>query len=208
VARRPPFVGLTGGIGAGKSTVLAVFGELGAATASSDDHVRALYEEPEVVAAVAERFGPRVFVEGRVDRGAVADVVFTDAPQRRWLEGLLHPLVARRTAQWREAQERREPPPPLMVHEIPLLFEAGIDRIPNWLDAIVVVVAPPDLRATRAAARGAGHRHLAGRQAAQLSDDEKAARADIVIENAGSLDDLRARVGEAYEALLAGPPAA
>src|SRR4051812_11683791 len=101
-ASRVPFVGLTGGLGAGKSTALAALGRLGAATISTDSIVHGLYECPEVRDAVVARFGEEVAPGGVVDRSAVARLAFATAEERGWLEGLLWPRVGARVAAWRE----------------------------------------------------------------------------------------------------------
>lgn len=189
---RVPFVGLTGGLGAGKSTALDALERLGAATLSSDRVVHELYGSDEVRDAVVERWGSEVLGEdGAVDRSAVADRVFAAPDERQWLEGLLWPLVGRRVADWREELERRDPPPRAAVVEVPLLFEAGLDGL---YDATVAVVAPERVRAERAAGRG--HAAVDERAARQLPQDEKARRATYVVENAGSIADLERELSD------------
>jgi len=188
---RLPFVGLTGGLGAGKSTALAALERLGAATLSTDAVVHDLYASPEVRDAVVARWGAGVAPGGVVDREAVARRAFADPAERAWLEGLLWPLVARRVADWRAEQERRDPPPAAAVVETPLLFEAGME---GAYDATIAVVADEAVRARRAAARG--HQALDERAARQLAQDEKAARATHAVENSGSLGELEQRLAE------------
>ena len=179
----PPFVGLTGGIGAGKSEALAALSRLGAATISTDRVVHDLYEDPAVRDAVVDRWGPSVVVEGRVDRAAVARFAFASDEERGWLEGLLWPLVGERVAAWRAAESLRDPV--ALVVETPLLFEAGLEG--NY-DATIAIVADEEVRAARAGARG--HAALDERTARQLSQAEKASRATYAVENSGSLRDL------------------
>ena len=179
----PPFVGLTGGIGAGKSEALAALSRLGAATISTDQVVHDLYEDPAVRDAVVDRWGPSVVVEGRVDRRAVARFAFASDEERGWLEGLLWPLVGERVAAWRAAESSKEPV--ALVVETPLLFEAGLEG--NY-DATIAIVADEDVRAARAGARG--HEALDERTARQLSQAEKASRATYAVENSGSLREL------------------
>jgi dephospho-CoA kinase len=179
----PPFVGLTGGIGAGKSEALAALSRLGAATISTDRVVHDLYEDPAVRDAVVDRWGPSVVVEGRVDRRAVARFAFASDEERRWLEGLLWPLVGERVAAWRAAESSKEPV--ALVVETPLLFEAGLEG--NY-DATIAIVADEAVRAARAGARG--HEALDERTARQLSQTEKASRATYAVENSGSLREL------------------
>src|SRR3712207_4063027 len=120
-----PFVGLTGGVGAGKSTALAALERLGAATLSTDAVVHELYGSDELREAVAERWGPDVVRGGEVDRAAVAARVFASEEDRRWLEQTLWPRVGARVAEWRAELDGRDPPPRAAVVEVPLLFEAG-----------------------------------------------------------------------------------
>jgi dephospho-CoA kinase len=189
--RRVPFVGLTGGLGAGKTTALAALERLGAATLSTDAVVHELYGSDEVRDAVVARWGPDVAPGGIVDRAAVARRAFADPAERAWLEGLLWPLVARRVADWRAEQERRDPPPAAAVVETPLLFEAGME---DAYDATIAVVADEAVRARRAAARR--HHALDERAARQLGQDEKVARATHAVENSGSLEELERRLAE------------
>jgi dephospho-CoA kinase len=176
----PPFVGLTGGIGAGKSEALAALARLGAATISTDAIVHALYEEPEVRDAVVARWGPRVAPDGRVDRSAVAEHAFGTPEDRAWLEQLLWPRVGRKVAEWRMSATGRA-----LVVETPLLFEAGLE---GGYDATIAIVADEKVRNERAAARG--HAALDERTARQLSQDEKASRATYAVENSGTLEHL------------------
>jgi dephospho-CoA kinase len=180
-----PFIGLTGGIGAGKSTALAAFERLGAAVLSTDAVVHELYASPEVRDAVVERFGGEVAPEGVVDRAALARAVFATEEDRSWLEQLLWPRVGRRIADWREEMAHAEPPPPAAVIEVPLLFESGMD---HGFDATIAVVAEESIRAERAGARG--HQALAERSARQLSQEEKAHRATYAVVNDGSVEEL------------------
>jgi dephospho-CoA kinase len=189
-------LGLTGGIGAGKSTALAAFEQLGCPTLSSDEIVRALYAEPAVRAAVAEHFGPEVLGEdGQVARPALAARVFADEEARRWLERLLHPLVAEALESWRREQET-ERPGALLVHEVPLLFEAGLaDRY----DAVVLITAPDELRRARVPER------YDERAATQLPEADKVVRADHVYVNDGTPAELQRWVADLVSGLLAEP---
>src|SRR3954451_1755414 len=119
---RVPFVGLTGGIAAGKSEALKALERIGAATLSTDSVVHELLTTGEVRDQLVERFGEEVAPEGEIDRGAVADHVFSDDEQRKWLEELLWPRVGERMATWREKLDHADPPPRAAVVEVPLLF--------------------------------------------------------------------------------------
>ncbi len=190
----PPFVGLTGGIGAGKSEALAALERLGAATLSTDAVVHDLLESDEVRALLVERFSDRVAPDGPIDRNAVAGVVFEDPNEREWLEGVLWPRVGERVAAWREEVVRRDPPARAAVVEVPLLFEAGMDGV---FDHTIAVVADEQVREERAAARG--HAGVDSRSARQLSQKEKAERAEYVVENDGDLADLQRKLSSVLE---------
>ena len=183
---RVPFVGLTGGIGAGKSEALRALAELGAATLSSDAVVHELLATDELRAALVERLGLGVAPGGTVDRSRVAELAFGDPAHRDWLEGLLWPRVGERVRTWRAKVEAADPRPPAAVVEVPLLFEAGMERV---FDNTLAVVAEEAVREDRASARG--HAALASRTGRQLSQTEKAQRADFIVRNDGSLDELR-----------------
>ena len=177
---------MTGGIGAGKSEALKALGELGAATLSTDAVVHELYAEPEVVGLIVERLGEEVAPGGEVDRSLVAERVFADPQRREWLEGVLWPRVGQRMAAWKAEVDAADPAPPAAVVEVPLLFESGMDAA---FDHTIAVVADEDVRERRAAERG--HAALASRAGRQLSQKEKSERAEFVVRNDGSLDELK-----------------
>jgi dephospho-CoA kinase len=189
---RVPFVGLTGGIAAGKSEALRALERAGAATLSTDDVVRELLTTGEIRDALVERFGDEVAPGGEVDRSAVAEVVFSDPEKREWLEGLLWPRVGQRIADWRDELEHADPRPRAAVVEVPLLFESGMEAV---FDRTIAVVADESVRSERAGTRG--HRRVDERTSRQLSQEEKAQRADIVVRNDGSLDDLQRALSSA-----------
>ncbi|HXD58713.1 MAG TPA: dephospho-CoA kinase [Thermoleophilaceae bacterium] len=190
----PPFVGLTGGIGAGKSEALSALERLGAATLSTDAVVHELLESGEVRDLLVERFGERVAADGRVDRNVVATVVFGDPDERKWLEGVLWPRVGARVNEWREQIAHRDPPPRAAVVEVPLLFESGMEAV---FDHTIAVVADEDLRRERAAKRG--HAGVDSREAVQLSQSEKAERADYIVRNDRDIDDLQQELSGVLE---------
>lgn len=191
-----PFVGLTGGLGAGKSTALAALRRQGAQTISSDAVVHELYADHEVRNAVVDRFGPEVAPDGVVDRTAIAQRVFAVPDERAWLEALLWPRVGERVAAWRAAVDERDPPPRAAVVETPLLFEAGLE---GGYDATIAVIADEDVRAARAAARG--HHGVDERSARQLSQEEKAARATYVVLNNATVEELERSLAEVLDKL-------
>lgn len=196
-----PFVGLTGGMGVGKSTALAALERLGARTISSDAVVHELWAGSEQLhQAVVERWGAEVAPDGKVDRAAVAERAFADADERAWLEQLLWPLVGARVAAWlseaREQPQAGQRAPRAAVVEVPLLFEAGLEGI---YDATIAVVSEEQLRRDRAAARG--HALVDERTARQLSQREKAERATYVVRNDGSEDELERELSAVLDML-------
>ena len=192
-------VGLTGGIASGKSTVSALLAEAGAVVIDADLLAR------EVVARgttgldrVVEAFGPEVLTEdGDLDRAKVGAVVFADEEKRRVLEGIVHPLVFERIVELEEAA----PEDALVVHDIPLLAESGRA---DTFDAVVVVDAPAEVQVERMVRdRGWSREDAEARIAAQAGREERRAIASYVIDNTGTLDDLRRRVAEVLDDLRA-----
>jgi len=194
-------VGLTGGIGAGKSAVAATLSDLGAFIVDTDVIAR------EVVAPNSDglreiaRVWPQAVRGGALDRAALADIVFADPKARERLNGLLHPHI-RRIALEREG---RAQPGQLVVHVVPLLFETGYDRL---VDKSVLVVAPLEQRIARIVARDKlDEARVRARMAAQIEPDRARDVADFVIENDGNLNHLRERTAAVY-AVLEGSPTA
>ncbi len=192
-------VGLTGGIGAGKSAVAAVFAGLGAFVIETDAIAR------EVVAPNSDglreiaRVWPQAIRGGALDRAALAEIVFSDPRARERLNALLHPHI-RRIAIERETGAK---PGRLVVHVVPLLFETGYDRI---VDKSVLVVAPLEQRIARVVERDKlDETRVRARMAAQIEPERARASADFIIENDGNLKHLHDRAGAVYEALTANP---
>lgn len=186
---RPILVGVTGGIGAGKSALVDALVERGAAAFSADAAVRDLYRTATVQSQVRQRWGDgvRAGADGSVDRDAIARIVFADEQERRWLESVLHPLVADAWDEFVDAKRAQEHPPRIIVAEVPLLFEAGLaDRY----DVVVVVTAPEQLRLARVEARGDASAMARQRAAVQMPERDKLARADVVLHNDGDRDAL------------------
>jgi dephospho-CoA kinase len=186
-------IGLTGGIAAGKSEALAAFERLGAATISSDAVVHELLDSEPLLGRLVERWGADVAPEGRVDRTRIGEVVFADPEQLTWLEAQIHPLVGERIATWLGALPGDAE---VAVVEVPLLFEAGMEDV---FDTTVAVVTAEDIRRLRAEARG--HALVGEREARQLAQEEKAARADHVVENDGTIEDLERALSALIETL-------
>lgn len=191
-------VGLTGGAGAGKSTVAVALAHRGATVVDADALAR------EVVApgtpghqAVLAAFGREVLAaDGTINRAALAARVFSDAGERRRLEAIVHPLVG---ARWAE-QLAAAPPATILVHDVPLLVEAGLAR---RYDVVVVVDVPLDVQRARLVARGLRPGDADARIAAQATRAERLAVADVVIDNSGDTSDLDSQLDRLWTRLLA-----
>ncbi|HEY8449992.1 MAG TPA: dephospho-CoA kinase [Bacillota bacterium] len=178
-------IGLTGGIGTGKSRVARLLGELGAEVLSADQIAREVVEPGRpAYAAVVARFGPEVVArDGTIDRRALAERVFSDEQSRKDLEAIVHPAVRAETAARLAALRARPDPPAVVVVEVPLLFEAGRERD---FDEVWVVRADEATAVRRAASRdGVDEEHIRARLRAQWPLEEKVRRADVVIDNDG-----------------------
>ena len=192
-------VGLTGGVASGKSTVAEILTELGAVVIDADQLARDVVARGTPgLAAVVDEFGSELLTpEGDLDRPAMAKLVFGDEQARKRLEGIVHPLV------FEEVQrlEEQAPPDALVVHDIPLLAESG--RAETF-DAVVVVDAPADVQVRRMVEeRGWTREDALARMEAQASREDRRAIATYVIENDGTLDDLRHQVEDVYARLTA-----
>jgi dephospho-CoA kinase len=196
-----PLVGLTGGLGAGKSEALRILGELGAATLSTDAVVHELLATDELHDVVVARLGDEVATGGALDRSLIAERVFGDDEARGWLEGELWPRVGQRMAKWKREVDALDPAPPVAVVEVPLLFESGMEQA---FDATIAVIAGEDIRAERAGARG--HASVDQRTGRQLSQEEKAQKADYTVRNDGTLDELRENLSRVLARLDTPPP--
>lgn len=190
---RPLTIGLTGGIAAGKSEALAAFERLGAATISSDAVVHELLDSEPLVGRLTERWGPEVAPDGQVDRARIGEIVFADRDELGWLEAQIHPLVGERIGAWLTALPGGAE---VAVVEVPLLFESGMEGV---FDTTVAVVAGEELRRARAEARG--HVLVDERETRQLAQNEKASRAEHVIENEGTVEDLEQALSGLVEKL-------
>jgi dephospho-CoA kinase len=194
-------VGLTGGIGSGKSAVARMFAELGVPVVDADRVARDVVQRgSDGLAEVVAAFGSDVVgANGELDRKKLADRVFGDEPARKKLEGILHPRIALRSMELLGALSNAGHP--YAIYEAALLVENGSYRTMN---ALVVVTASPSTQIERVRARdGLGEDAARARIAAQLSLEEKVRVADYVIENDGSLEATRARTEEVHRALLA-----
>ncbi len=186
-------VGLTGGIGSGKSTVARLLADRGAFVVDADEVAREVVAPgtPGLARVVAE-FGPGVVAaDGSLDRAALARTAFSNENQRARLNAILHPLIARRTAELMASA----PSNAARVHDVPLLAELGLA---DQYDLVIVVDAPDEVRLARLRDRGIGEDDARARMAAQSSRDQRRAIADIVIDNSGNLEYLAGQVERAW----------
>jgi dephospho-CoA kinase len=175
---------------------------LGAQTVDADALVRWTYNDPAFRAAVADRFGPEALAEdGSVDRVALAGIVFQDTGALDDLEQLVHPAVLSQIVTIIQAYRADPAHAPLLAVEIPLLYETGAEAI---MDRVLCVVAPYEERARRLRQRGWTDDRIAAVEMNQMSQDEKAARADDVVEAAGTVEQTAARVEAVWVRLVGG----
>ncbi len=194
-------LGVTGGIGSGKSTVCRLLEALGARVFYADEVAKRLMaEDPALRQAIREAFGPESYgPDGRLNRAYLAKRVFHDPEALRQLNALVHPRVLAAFEQAREQATRDQVP--LLVLEAALLFESGADRL---VDHVLVVEAPEAERIRRVTERdGISPEQVRARMQHQLSPEELRRRADFVIENTGSLETLRQQVENLYRQLTA-----
>lgn len=192
-------VGLTGGIGSGKSEVARRLAAYGAVVVDADEVAREVVAPGTPgLAAVVDEFGPGVLcADGSLDRDRLGALVFADEDARQRLNAIVHPLVRAATARRFAAA----PPEAVVVNDVPLLVEAGLS---GAYDVVVVVEAPAQSRRARLLARGLTEGDARARMAAQASDEERRAVADIVVANDGSLEDLDSKVRALWRTLTGG----
>ncbi|NOX21154.1 MAG: dephospho-CoA kinase [Nitrospirae bacterium] len=187
-------VALTGGFGTGKSTVLEMFRHCGAHTLSADQIVHELLEREDLKREILEYFGPDILdTDGRIDRKALAERVFSSEENRIWLERLLHPEVFRKIDEF-----YRQHPEGITVVEIPLLYETSTE---DRFDAVVVVYAPESKVKERLKDRGFNEEDISCRMKAQLDINEKLRRADYVVDNSSDQESTFQAVRDIYDRL-------
>lgn len=191
------FVGLTGGIGTGKSTAARMLAERGAVVINADLLAReAVAPGTDGFRAVVEAFGPEVvYADGTLDRKRLAQIVFEDPERRRALEAIVHPEVRRRIAQ---TVADNAGTPSVVVLDSPLLIETDGHRD---VQVIVVTTTTPQTAIARLVARGMDEADARARLAVQMPLEEKARKADVVLDNEGSLEDLAAQVDALWKDL-------
>ncbi|HZA82341.1 MAG TPA: dephospho-CoA kinase [Actinomycetes bacterium] len=190
-------VGLTGGIASGKSTVSAMLAERGAEVIDAD-HIARQVVMPGTRAwcRIRDHFGPGVLhPDGHIDRQALADIVFADQAKLTVLNEITHPEIFARIADRLEAHHDQDV---VVILDAALLIEAGLAE---GVDVVIVTHSPREIQVERLAAKGVGERDASSRIAAQLAPEQRLARADIVIDNTGSLEDLGRRVDEVWKQL-------
>jgi dephospho-CoA kinase len=197
-------VGLTGGIGSGKSEVSKRLAALGAVVVDADKAAREVVEPGTPgLARIAEAFGPGVLrADGALDRAKLAEIVFADEEARGRLNAIVHPLVHEHMRAAEAAAVRSGGDEAVIVHDIPLLAEGGEQRRGGF-DLVIVVDVPPDVQVGRLAARGLPGEQARARMATQATRERRLAIADIVIDNSGTLADLDRRVAEVWADLRA-----
>ncbi len=188
-------MGLTGAIGGGKSTALAVFAGLGAVTCDADDICHALYEDASVAEQLSARWGDIGGADGGVDREKIARIVFGDSTELEFLTGILYPALEVRLKAFREASQKDKR---LFVAEIPLLFESGFHRC---CDVTAALWTGAEIRHNRLRARGLSDAETVRREARQWSEDQKLETADFGILNCGGRDFLEMQCKRLLESL-------
>jgi dephospho-CoA kinase len=193
-------IGLTGGIGSGKSEVARMLAERGAVVIDADDVARQVVKPGmPALAAIVERFGPGVVTAGgELDRHALAAVVFSDITQLRALEQITHPAIRSLTSAM--IVEERMAGTEVLVHEVSILVEMGSSEM---YDFIVVVDAPEDVRVSRAMARGMDEADVRRRMAVQTERSDLLEAADVVLDNAGDRASLHEQVDALWDQLSA-----
>lgn len=173
----------------------------GAYVIDADELARQATADPGVLRRIEAELGPGLVSDGELDRAAVAARVFADPAARSALNAIVHPWVGRRREELQAAALEQDPPPPVIVHDVPLLFEVGLQA---GVDVTVVVTAPLHVRAERVRRRsGLSAADVRARDAAQMPEAEKAARAHYVIDNAGDEAALEREVARLWPELLA-----
>jgi dephospho-CoA kinase len=197
-------VGLTGGIGAGKSEVSKRLAGLGAVVVDADKAAREVVEPGTPgLARITETFGPCVLrADGALDRTKLAEIVFADEEARGKLNAIVHPFVHEHMRATEQTAIRTGGDNVVIVHDIPLLAEGGQQRRGGF-DLVIVVDVSPDVQIERLAGRGLPEEQARARMSAQASREQRLAIADIVIDNSGTLADLDRRVAEVWADLQA-----
>jgi dephospho-CoA kinase len=191
-------VGLTGGIASGKTTVAEALRREGAAIIDTDEIAREVTAPGSpALEEIVKAFGPEIVTaDGTLDRKRLGSLVFEQAPARRRLEQITHPRIRAEMLRRLEQLRRQPRPPPVVVVVIPLLYEAGAERD---VDTVVVVTAPPEDQVQRLMARdGLSRDHAQARVSAQMPTQEKARRADFVVDASGAIEETRRQAAKLW----------
>lgn len=201
MARKPLKVGLTGNIGAGKSTVAARLVALGAALIDSDALAKRATQDSKVLQQISNELGSDLVKDAQLDRAKTAERVFEDEAARATLNKIVHPWVRRQSALEVSRLESLPSPPKIILMDIPLLYENGLE---SSLDAVIVVNAPLEKRVKRVMERsGLSEAEAIARDKAQMPLEEKVKRADYVLENGSSLENLDQEIENLWQELAA-----
>ena len=197
-------VGLTGGIGSGKSAVAARLADRGAVLLDGDKAARAIVKPGTPgLALIADAFGPGVLqADGSLDRAGLAKIVFADDDARETLNAITHPLIHQHMEAAEEAAVAERGPDTIVVHDVPLLAEG---QRASEFSVVIVVDVPTELQVTRLARRGLPEDQARARMAAQATREQRLAIADVVIDNSGTLEDLDRAVDEVWTELQTRP---
>ena len=188
-------IALTGNICCGKTTVLKMFGKLGAETASADRIVEELYKKNKIKQILMKNFGKRVFSGKKIDKKKIADIIFSSRKERKKLESIVHAFVFREMKK-RIARARKKKKK-LFVAEVPLLFESEKDFF-SLFDFVCVVSAAKKQQIARARKEGFSVREIRERMKVQIPLEKKIKRADFVVDNSGSVSETREQVKEVF----------
>ena len=193
----PKRIGITGNIGSGKSTVAKMLVEKGAALIDADALAREATQDHQVLEQIQHKLGGDLVIDGKLDRAKTAELVFNNPDARKILNGIIHPWVRQKSEERIRELESSPSPPPVILQDIPLLFENGLEKN---LDAVIVVYAPLEVRLARVVSRSnMTPADFYARDSSQMNLEEKVKRADYVIDNSGELSELQARVNEVWE---------
>jgi dephospho-CoA kinase len=192
----PKRIGITGNIGSGKSTVAKMLVEKGAALIDADALAREATNDAEVLEQIQEKLGNDLITDGKLDRAKTAELVFNNPEARKILNSIIHPWVRQKSDEKIRGLESSSSPPPVILQDIPLLFENGLEKN---LDAVIVVYAPSEIRLARVTSRSSiSEEDFYARDAAQMNLEEKLNRADYVIDNSKDLNNLQNQVNQLW----------
>jgi len=192
-------VGLTGGIATGKSTSEKILEELGAYVIDADKVVHALYEKEDVLEEVKKHF-PQAFENGKLDKKKLANIVFKDDEKRKILESIIHPKVNQEIENWIKKVKEKDPDA-LVIVSVPLMIETGSYK---KYDTVILIYAPKELQIKRLLEKGFTEEEALSRIKAQMDIEDKKKYATYIINNTGTVEDLRKQLEELYKKLMEG----